>query len=115
VVMVGWVFFRADTLGDAVLYLGAMAGLYPPGITPFGVAWFLTPEVSLALIAGVIGSAPAIPALIRVVETPAPSAAEGPRRWLAEAAATAALALVFAASILQIAGRSYDPFIYFRF
>jgi alginate O-acetyltransferase complex protein AlgI len=139
VVMVGWVFFRADTLAHAAAYLGAMAGVQPPGITPFAVAWFLTPEVLLALVAGAIGAAPIVPALDRAVsrvapgqvegpalsdvegpalsevEGPALSDVEGPRRWLAAAAATAALALVLVASILQIAGRSYDPFIYFRF
>ena len=123
VVMIGWVFFRADTLTQAVSYLGAMAGTAAPGIKPFESAWFLTPKVALALAAGTIGSAPIVPAIARFVTRPALSEAEGPalseaegsRGWLAEAAATAALAAVLAASILQIAGRSYDPFIYFRF
>jgi alginate O-acetyltransferase complex protein AlgI len=107
VVMVGWVFFRADTLQHAVVYLGAMAGKTAPGITPFDVAWFVTPAVSLAIAGGIIGSAPVVPALMR--------AADRSRGWLADAAATAALLLVLFASIMQIAGRSYDPFIYFRF
>jgi len=107
VVMIGWVFFRADTLPHAVSYLGAMAGAAAPGIKPFESAWFLTPKVALALAAGAIGSAPIVPSIARFVDRS--------RGWLAEAAATAALAAVLAASILQIAGRSYDPFIYFRF
>jgi alginate O-acetyltransferase complex protein AlgI len=115
VVMVGWVFFRADTLTHGAAYLGAMAGVPPVGVTPFAVGWFLTPEVVLALVAGTIGSAPLVPALIRLAGRPALSEVEGARNRLAEAAATAALVLVLAASILQIAGRSYDPFIYFRF
>ena len=107
VVMIGWVFFRADTLPHAVSYLGAMAGAAAPGIKPFESAWFLTPKVALALAAGAIGSAPIVPSIARFVDRS--------RGWLAEAAATAALAAVLAASILQLAGRSYDPFIYFRF
>ena len=99
-----------------------MAGMRAPGLQPFDVAWFLTPEVSLALAAGVVGSAPVVPALVRAVdrsalseaEGPALSEAEGPGRFV-EAAATAALMVVLFVSILQIAGRSYDPFIYFRF
>jgi alginate O-acetyltransferase complex protein AlgI len=110
VVMVGWVFFRADTLHDAVVYLGAMAGVSAPGVKPFDVAWFLTPEVWLALAAGVVGAAPVVPAMSSFVSGP------GYRRgWHVDAAATAALMLMLVASILQIAGRSYDPFIYFRF
>ena len=107
VVMIGWVFFRADTLPHAVSYLGAMAGAAAPGIKPFESAWFLTPKVALALAAGTIGSTPIVPSIARFVGRS--------RGWLAEGAATAALAAVLAASILQIAGRSYDPFIYFRF
>jgi alginate O-acetyltransferase complex protein AlgI len=105
--MVGWVFFRADTLSHAAAYLGAMAGVQPATVTPFGVGWFLTPEVLLALGVGTVGSAPIVPALTRFAG-PAPIRPTG-------VAATAALVLVLAASILQIAGRSYDPFIYFRF
>jgi alginate O-acetyltransferase complex protein AlgI len=107
VVMIGWVFFRADTLQHAVTFLGAMAGATAPGVKPFDAAWFLTPKVALAIFAGVIGSAPVFKAA--AIERLAS------RGWLAEAAATGALVAVLAASILQIAGRSYDPFIYFRF
>jgi alginate O-acetyltransferase complex protein AlgI len=107
VVMVGWVFFRADTLQHAAAYLGAMAGAATPGVKPFDAAWFLTPKVALAIVAGMIGSAPVFrAAAIERLRS---------RGWVAEAAATAALVAVLAASILQIAGRSYDPFIYFRF
>jgi alginate O-acetyltransferase complex protein AlgI len=111
VVMIGWVFFRADTLQHAAAYLGAMAGTTAPGIKPFDAAWFLTPKVVFAMLAGAIGSTP----VVRGVRT-TPALREVERRgWMVEGAATAALAGVLAASILQIAGRSYDPFIYFRF
>jgi len=104
VVIVGWVFFRADTLQHALAYLGAMAGAVSPGIKPFDAAWFLTPKVAFAMLAGAIGSGPVVRGL-----------ADQGRGWMVEAATTAALAGILAASILQIAGRSYDPFIYFRF
>src|SRR5262249_5654659 len=63
VVMIGWVFFRADTLSGAVSFLGAMAGMTSAMPTPYGVGWYLTPELWLALGAGAIGSAPWVPAL----------------------------------------------------
>src|SRR5204863_4441705 len=44
VVMIGWVFFRADTLAAAVGFLKAMAGLASPGPTPYSVQWFLKPD-----------------------------------------------------------------------
>jgi len=115
VVMVGWVFFRADTLTGAGAFLKAMAGLGPALPTAYTVAWYLTPELWLALVAGVIGSTPIVPALgrwrARWVES-------GPRFAFASGLAalnTAALMLLLAASIMQIAARTYNPFIYFRF
>ena len=103
--MVGWVFFRADTLPGAIAFLKAMVGLSPAVATPFSVQFYLTPELWLALIAGAIGSMPWVPALARRRE---PS-------WPLGLASTAAVVLLFAASILQMAARTYNPFIYFRF
>jgi alginate O-acetyltransferase complex protein AlgI len=110
VVMVGWVFFRADTLAGAVAFLGAMFGMRGASPTPFTVGWYLTPELYVALIAGTIGSVKYLDADLFSRD----GRDRNPRPHV-QAAATAALALVFLASILQIASRSYDPFIYFRF
>jgi alginate O-acetyltransferase complex protein AlgI len=105
VVMIGWVFFRADTLPGAIAFLKAMVGLGPGVATPFTVQFYLTPELWLALIAGAIGSIPWVPALARDRES----------SWRLGLASTAALVLLFGASILQMAARTYNPFIYFRF
>jgi hypothetical protein len=35
--------------------------------------------------------------------------------WAAEAAGTLALVAIFLAALLQVAARTYNPFIYFRF
>jgi alginate O-acetyltransferase complex protein AlgI len=111
VVMIGWVFFRAETLTGALAYLKAMAGMSGSVPTPIALGWYLTPELALALAAGVIGSAPIVPALGRWRD----ELTVRSRAWAFEAAATLALMLMFVASILQIAARSYNPFIYFRF
>ena len=112
VVMVGWVFFRADTLPAALGFLKAMAGA--PAVTPgmYTVGWYLTPDVWIALVAGVVGSTPIASALTAWRErVPA-----GGRVALASSPlGTAALALLLVASIMQIAARTYNPFIYFRF
>ena len=71
---------------------------------PFIVGFFVTPEVWLALGAGAIGSTPWVPILARRDRS----------AWL-EALGTAALAGALFASILQMAARTYNPFIYFRF
>ena len=61
--MIGWVFFRADTLPGAIAFLTAMAGMTAAAPTPYTVRWYLTPELWLALAAGAIGSTPWVPAL----------------------------------------------------
>jgi alginate O-acetyltransferase complex protein AlgI len=115
VVMVGWVFFRADTLSGAFAFLEAMVGFGAAAPTPFAVTWYLTPELCLALAAGVIGAMPLAPMLARwrdrtLEATMAPAFALG-----VAAGNTAILALLLAASMMQVAARTYNPFIYFRF
>jgi alginate O-acetyltransferase complex protein AlgI len=110
--MVGWVFFRADTLPSALAFLRTMFGWQTATApTPFTLGWYLTPELWLALMLGIIGSTPIIPAL---------SAWRAARltRWRAagfDTAATASLMVILVAAILQMAARTYNPFIYFRF
>jgi alginate O-acetyltransferase complex protein AlgI len=117
VVLIGWVFFRADTLPGALAFLEAMAGLSRAAPAPYTVRWFLTTEVWLALAAGVVGSTPWLPALaarIGLRSTSESHAATG-MRTAASLLATASLVAVLAASIMQMAARTYNPFIYFRF
>jgi len=112
VVMIGWVFFRADTLPTAMAFLRTMFGLQSPAEpTPFTLGWYLTPELWLALLLGVVGSAPLIPALSYWRKKHLTS-------WRAfgfDAAATASLMFVLAVSVMQLAANTYNPFIYFRF
>ena len=116
VAMIGWVFFRADTLGEATAYLGRMFGLgaYAEGIALELPRTFLDRRVIVALVAGAIGSTPWLPRL---------------GAWLAarrergggaldvalELAGHAALAFVLVAAATMLAADTYNPFIYFRF
>ena len=111
VVMIGWVFFRADTLPGAVAFLRAMVGLSDAAPTIFTLRWYLTSELWLTLIAGVIGSTPWVVALARRLARAEPA----PFNWPVSLASTTALAALLFASIVSIAARTYNPFIYFRF
>jgi len=117
VVMIGWVFFRAETLTGAMAFLKAMAGLTVAAPTPYSVQWYLTPELWLAMVAGAIGSTPWVPALVTRLErlsrdgqTDRPGVA-----WSVSLLNTAVLMALLVASIVQVAARTYNPFIYFRF
>jgi alginate O-acetyltransferase complex protein AlgI len=112
-VMVGWVFFRADTLPQALAFLQALSGFGAAQPTPYAPGHYLDAELWLALVAGAIGATPVVPWLARRHE--AVRAASPARGGAWDAAATAALSLLLLASVLQVAARSYNPFIYFRF
>ena len=105
VVMIGWVFFRAETVPGAIEYLKAMAGLGRGAATPLGVQWFLTSQLYLVLAAAILGSTPWLERLARRAAEVAP---------LAMARSGVVMAL-FVVSITQMAARTYNPFIYFRF
>jgi alginate O-acetyltransferase complex protein AlgI len=114
VVMIGWVFFRADTLSGAVAFLKAMAGLTTAAPTPYTIQWYLTSELWIALVGGAIGSTPWLPALAARVDRAA--RAERPAvAWSASLVSTAMLMALLVASIMQMAANTYNPFIYFRF
>jgi alginate O-acetyltransferase complex protein AlgI len=118
VVAAGWVFFRADTLAAAIVYLRALAGASPAMPTPYAPAFFLTNEVALAVAAGLLGALPLAPALGRWRErwaAPAPSVARLAGDWAAALVSTTAQAALLVTSCLQIAAGTYSPFIYFRF
>jgi alginate O-acetyltransferase complex protein AlgI len=117
VVMVGWVFFRAETLPGAIAFLKAMAGLTSAAPTPYTVQWYLTPELWLALVAGAIGSTPWVPALAVRLERLSRDGGSERRSvaWTVGLLSTAMLMALLVASIVQVAARTYNPFIYFRF
>jgi alginate O-acetyltransferase complex protein AlgI len=115
VVVVGWVLFRSDSLGQAGAVLAAMAGSAAgdPRVQP--VPSYLTTDVALAMVAGFFGSAPVLPTLGRAVERALGARSGSLLRGGYEAACLAGISLLFAASALVLSGQTHDPFIYFRF
>jgi len=117
VVVIGWVFFRADSLALAAGHLAAMFGSRAVAETPFRVAMYLRNDTLIALAVAVATAGPVIPFL---AERRRALAASG-SRWAAfvaaasEGAALGVTALVFAMSAAWLASGTYNPFIYFRF
>jgi alginate O-acetyltransferase complex protein AlgI len=75
------------------------------------VQWYLTPELWLALAAGAIGSTPWVPTLARRLARLEPAQFD----WPVSLLSTTALVALLVASIMSMAARTYNPFIYFRF
>lgn len=100
-VLIGFVFFRADSLADASAYLGAMFTAAPSGLA---LAGFLNGcDLSVAAAALVL-SFPVVPALRRLA---------GERT--ASAVSYAGSAALFFACVTNLASSNFNPFIYFRF
>ncbi len=78
---------------------------------PLRLSWYLNPEVRLALLAGLIGATPVIP----FVRARAEQFTAGWQSLATGAAGTVALLALVVAALLQVAARTYNPFIYFRF
>ncbi|WP_372784768.1 MBOAT family protein [Phenylobacterium sp.] len=120
VVMVGWVFFRADSLPQALHYLATMAqpGQFLPPDP--GLSLLLNAQSMAALAAGSLLAAPLLPALMERLRTPR---AEPPRPDLPARLETRSvhalpiplLAAGFVLSIAILVGSSLNPFLYFRF
>ena len=104
IVTVGWVLFRADTLGAAWEYLKAMAGQGGS----VGLGDLAGVRVWLAAAAGVLGAVPWLNVVKKRRE-------RSRRAWAFDLAGVLAAALILAACCVLLAGGTYNPFIYFRF
>ncbi|MRW89176.1 MBOAT family protein [Duganella sp. FT80W] len=102
-VMLGWVFFRADTLPHALHYIGAMFGQGAHGDVAHPWQMYFGRSAMTALLVGVL--------LAVWRGTAAPRA---PARWWPPLRA-AGLLLCFALCVVSLAAGTYNPFIYFRF
>jgi alginate O-acetyltransferase complex protein AlgI len=118
IVLTSFSFFRADTLPHGVGFLSAMYGLGHHGGPTLAVSQFLDPETLMALTVGCIGSAP-VGRFGRVAMARARRALGGSVRRAVtvsfDAAGMTALAAVYGYSLVLVASRPYNPFIYFRF
>lgn len=121
VVMSGWVWFRAETLPDAVVYFGALFELQGDGVLLEAMSSAMLPYWYLAMATGAIlalsptGLWNAIHNLIASSMTKPLSglsfSAGNGQLFLRDTAALALLSL----SLILLAGSDYNPFLYFRF
>jgi len=111
-VMIGWVFFRAETLADATSYLSTMFNIKQLGFAV--LEQFQTNEIIAASIFALMLSCPVFPWLKkRYANTESATGLQ--TNTLHALLTTLPLMLLFYLCILKIAASTYDPFIYFRF
>lgn len=111
VVLIGFVIFRADNMGQAFSMIGAMfSGIRASAQTGLLLAQCLTPLTMFALLFGLVGSTPVLPMVCRKAEQQTGSVYVCLR--VLSYVGTLVLLLV---DILHLSAASYVPFIYFQF
>ena len=116
-VMIGWVFFRAETLSGASTFLQAM---FVPmeSISVYSVTYYLSGHVLVCLIFGIVLATPFWPTINKkwINQLRLPNAKPSLSLTIGHNLATTVyLSILTLCCFASIAANSYDPFIYFRF
>ena len=118
VVLVGWVFFRAETLHYATGYLSAMFGLVQHGVIKNPLSVYVDRELILSFATAVICSTQIL-AIIRYYKETILDKSRGITAYFIEIlfgiTQTVALVSILILSIIYLSGNTYNPFIYFKF
>lgn len=114
-VTLGFVIFRADTIGEALLFISKMfSGFdFSPATMSFTMQ-ALTPYFIVMLVVAVLCCGP-LAKLTERVRTLESKEALTPRENILQTASFVMAFLLLAWCIIRLAGGSYNPFIYFRF
>ncbi len=109
VVMIGWVFFRAESMTQSLAIVGRMLTPWLHTTTDVILGTQIGVEAVLAIVCGILGCG-----LLQAVFSGTRLSALS-RKWAGSVPEFIWCALVLAASILMLANNTYNPFIYFRF
>jgi alginate O-acetyltransferase complex protein AlgI len=116
-VMLGWVLFRADSFPQALAFTKAMFGL-GSAVTAQPLGRYLTHQVSLALVFGVLFSMPLWPWLkhqgSRLLQSLEPSLSSAVKAF-GMVCEIGLIMVLLGVSASWLASGTYNPFIYFRF
>ncbi|MBI5582974.1 MAG: MBOAT family protein [Deltaproteobacteria bacterium] len=118
VIMSGWIFFRSETLIQALDYFRALLGFPGPEAVRNPAAGYLNVELIVLLVVGVAASTPfwtwkGFPAANRSGHRPLKNSAL--YEWGSGLLYPAFLGVILLACAMLLANKSYSPFIYFRF
>jgi alginate O-acetyltransferase complex protein AlgI len=115
IVMVAWVFFRADSLSNALLHLRAMFGLGTGDGRAVHAGLYIDPLLATVLVVGAIGSTPWLRELGAWRERRLRASGGDALDTGLEFTGLALTLCVLVASSMMLSAGTYNPFIYFRF
>lgn len=118
VIMIGWVFFRADTIGDAFIYIRSLVNFSNPPYLDARLFAAANTEFYLALVVGIIFSFPVFPMMSSRFSLVMKEVGGNARLLissLTNAGIVAWLSFIVIYCSAQIISGSHNPFLYFRF
>jgi alginate O-acetyltransferase complex protein AlgI len=118
VVIIGWVFFRADSVNNALSFIKAMVGFGLGTSLDYNVSLYLNNEIIIAMILGMLASTPILAEAFKLQNKFVLSFHERTTTILNIAFSLlgeASLAFIFFAAVIKLAAGTYNPFIYFQF
>jgi alginate O-acetyltransferase complex protein AlgI len=121
-VIVGWVFFRAENMGYAVKFLAAMGGLASSANElAHPLARYMTNDVFAALLVAPLAATPILPWCLKLYRRTQRQAkrqwrpAAAPMQFAWQTGRLVGMAALLVAAAVQLASSTYNPFIYFQF
>lgn len=114
VVIVSWVFFRAETVSRAVDYLAAMTNISNWQTTPLQYAQVVSHESILVFVLGMVLSLP-VYTWLKLHMNMIPGKDSPGFLLLVDIPKVICLSGLLMLSVLKLASSTYNPFIYFRF
>jgi alginate O-acetyltransferase complex protein AlgI len=128
VIMLAWVFFRADSVSAALVFLKAMAGFSGEASAIWPLPAFIDTRIMLTLPIALLALTPIFSSLARDWKAralqafgqlaPAGDGEGEPTSWLDRSLLVVRppfLMGILVVSMIYVAGQAYNPFIYFRF
>ena len=107
-VIIGWVFFRAENLQSALIYLGKMFGIGATGIIDLAFLEYIRQGIFVIII-GIIASFPVMKAIQNLI------AKKKINKKIVSIIQSLGLCIIFILSIAICVSSTYSPFIYFNF
>jgi len=118
VILVGWVFFRAERFADAIVYLRSLVNIHAGSMIGQPLATVWTNQTMVALGAGVLLATPLWNLAQKWAERhleKRPGAWSAAALWTGTVVQVAIVVGLLIISAAWLAGGTYNPFIYFRF
>ena len=114
VVVIAWIFFRAETIASSLFYLKTFLGFGSWELSQFAIARFIPIEAIYAAGIGIILSAPIHPLITKYFKRFL-SLKTSVFEIVIRIAKLVTLSILWILCLSKMASQTYDPFIYFRF